>query len=203
MKVYIEGEKGQALCHKDGAVSITYAYRDVPFRDGKGVAPNILAGACDTCGETIVIPAQSTPAISMARKRVEHSLEVNIPAFYVDILDAAATRVAPHASTEFRKPLLTYYIDRYARQKEDLSELKPLYESFVRRKKASKSPKKRLSMKLSAFANSRFNDLAASSDLNKTELIKSLVAKIDEDIVAPAKPKHLSELESLAGVLSS
>ena len=88
MKVYHEGDKAQALCHDDGPVTVTYGYRDVPFNDGNGVAKNIMAGICDRCGQVIVIPAQSEPAISQARKRVEHSLEVNIPAAYIDILAA-------------------------------------------------------------------------------------------------------------------
>ena len=80
----------------DGPVTVTYGYRDVPFNDSNGVAKNIMAGICDRCGQVIVIPAQSEPAISQARKRVEHSLEVNIPAAYIDILDAAVMRIATH-----------------------------------------------------------------------------------------------------------
>jgi len=31
MKLFTSGEKGRALCDRDGLVSTTYRYRDVPF----------------------------------------------------------------------------------------------------------------------------------------------------------------------------
>jgi len=46
-------------------------YKDLPFRDGRGGARHVLVGACDVCGDAIVIPAQSTPQIAAARRSVE------------------------------------------------------------------------------------------------------------------------------------
>ena len=65
------GDKGQGLCHNDGRVSTTFEVRDVPFRDGSGVVPGILVASCDACREVIGIPAQATPAIAAARKKIE------------------------------------------------------------------------------------------------------------------------------------
>jgi hypothetical protein len=62
-----EGDKSKAICsHCKKMVSTTFAYRDVPFSDGSGVVKNILVGVCDHCDLVVSIPAQSTPAISMA-----------------------------------------------------------------------------------------------------------------------------------------
>jgi len=67
MKLYLEGEKGKALCETDGRVSTTFRYRDVPFSDGSGVAQRILAGVCDRCGKVVSIPSQSTQSIAGRR----------------------------------------------------------------------------------------------------------------------------------------
>ncbi len=201
MKVFKADEKGKALCHRDGAVTTTFAYRDVPFRDGRGIAPKILVGVCDTCGDAIVIPAQSTPAISAARQRAEHSVEVNVPAFYLEVLDAAATRVLTGATTDFRKPLLVYYMDRYSRGAEKTSELTALHKAMSKHVLGVKTPNRRLSMKFTDAAHIRFEQIVSETKLSKTNLIKSLVAKIDEDIVKPEKPKHFDELVTIANVL--
>ena len=203
MKVYHEGDKAQALCHDDGPVTVTYGYRDVPFNDGNGVAKNIMAGICDRCGQVIVIPAQSEPAISQARKRVEHSLEVNIPAAYIDILDAAVMRIATHPTTDFRKPLVVFYLDRYLREEESLDELASLHARYQASPEFTRNPKKRLSVKLSSYANERLLEVSRRSNLNKTDQIKSLVAKIDQDIVRPEHPLHYEELAGLGRVLAS
>ncbi len=79
MKIFQEGDKSKAFCtHCANAMGTTFVRRDVPFSDGKGLAKNILVGTCDTCGMTVSIPAQSTPAISLARKQDPGSIEVNL-----------------------------------------------------------------------------------------------------------------------------
>lgn len=202
MKVYEAGEKIQALCHNDGDVTVTFDYRDVPFRDKRGVAENILVGVCDTCKSVIFIPAQSTPAIAAARKRAERALEVSLPSPFVEVLDAAAMRVNSHATTEFRKHLIVYYVNRYACGAEKSSELVDLANKATEIvSKSVGSPNKRLSMKLADFASVRVDQVLNESRLSKTELIKSLVVKINEDIVQPKHPKHLAELSSMADVL--
>lgn len=79
MKIFQDGDNSQAFCsHCSDLVSTTFVRRDVPFSDGKGLAKSILVGACITCGQTVSIPAQSTPAISKARKEAGESIEVNL-----------------------------------------------------------------------------------------------------------------------------
>src|SRR5882672_8646022 len=123
MKIFVENEKGRAVCHRDGVTTTTYLYRDVPFSDGSGVVKNILVGVCDKCADVIAVPPQSTPAIGATRSRVEHALEVNIPAPFIEILDAAGYRVDARVTPDFRKRLLMFYINRYARGVERPAEL--------------------------------------------------------------------------------
>ncbi|HTV87355.1 MAG TPA: hypothetical protein VME63_18315 [Dyella sp.] len=202
MKVYQLGEKGSALCHRDGRVTTTFEYRDLPFSDGNGLAKDILVGVCDICGDAIVIPAQSTPAIASARKRVEHPLEINIPSIYIELLDAASTRVSHNATPDFRKRLFVYYINRYAKGDEDISELLELTSSLDQIiGSIGEMPKKRLSMRLHEKIDERFDMILKKTSLNKTDLVKSIVAKIKLDLVETNHPKHLKELSTIAEVL--
>lgn len=52
---------------------MTYLYRDLPLRDGSIVVKDVLVGVCDQCQEAIVIPAQSTPIIATALKRLNQT----------------------------------------------------------------------------------------------------------------------------------
>lgn len=202
MKVYSAGNKGKAICHRDGLVAVTFDYRDVPFSDKKGMAKDILVGVCDKCGDVVIVPAQSTPAIAEARKGVEHSLEVNLPSVFIELLDAASYRVNANATSDFRKRLMVYYINRYAQGEEITEELSALHREAIKLVKASaKVPTKRLSMKLSDVSNSRLNKISIEAHLNKTELIKSITLKIREDVVDPKKSKRLKELSSFADLL--
>jgi len=75
MKLFHVGDRKCAICHRGGRVTVTFAHRDLPFRDGAGVAGNVLVGVCEECGDAILVPAQSTPVVAEARRRCEHPEE--------------------------------------------------------------------------------------------------------------------------------
>lgn len=202
MKLHYEGEKGRAICSKDGLSAMTFARADVPFSDGEGLARDILVGVCDRCGDVVAIPPQSTPAIKAAREKATASIEANLPAVYLDALDLACYRIDPHATQDFRKRLLMYYVVYMSDNKKRVmtigNNLAKLDETF-RAGEASKS-RRRLSMKVTPSLSGRVERLMAASKLNRTDLFKSLVVQIDKDIVKPAKPANLDKLQVLAAV---
>jgi hypothetical protein len=64
-----EGDKSKAICsHCGKVVDTTFVRRDVLFSDGKGIAKEILAAACDVCGQVVAISADYTPAIRVVRR---------------------------------------------------------------------------------------------------------------------------------------
>lgn len=69
MKRCKAGENLKGIC-KDcrAAVATKFAYRDVPFIDGIGIARNVLAGVCTLCDSVVSLPAQSEPEIAHARR---------------------------------------------------------------------------------------------------------------------------------------
>ena len=204
MKLFKAGEKGKAVCEscKD-IVKTTFYYRDIPFRDSPGIVKDILVSVCDTCDSIVAVPAQSAPAIKAFRDTATKSIEVNLPAPFVEVLDLAAFRIDPQATTEFRKRLLAYYIHQYATNEDAWKKISSLIEK-VSTKFAARGaiPKKRLSFKVTPRLDGEINLIMHFSKLKKTEIIKGLVMQIDKDIVQPKKPRHLAELQRLAAVVA-
>lgn len=70
MPHFKEGDKSRALCSTCKAVvPTTFRTCDVPFAEGGGYVPAILAGVCDCCGSIVSTPAQATEAIKAALQR--------------------------------------------------------------------------------------------------------------------------------------
>lgn len=203
MKLFRAGEKSQGICyHCRGIVDATFHYRDVPFSDGNGVVKDILALVCDTCDEVIATPAQSTPAIKAARETAVKSVEVSLPASFIEVLDLAAFRIDPDATTEFRKRLLAYYIHRAAESDQPAEHFKDRIRKGAQRFD-DRAPKRRLSFKVTPRLNGEIDKIIEKSNLTKSELIKSLVMQIDEDILQPKSPQNMKELRRLAAVAAA
>lgn len=202
MKLFVAGEKGRALCDVDGAVPTTFAYRDVPFDDRRGVARGILVGVCDRCGRVVTVPPQATPAIKAARDKAVVAFEAVLPAMYVDALDLACFRVDPGVTSEFRKRLLMYYLHRSSRSK---AAFRRLLDAARRRDEVFRIPravsaKRRLSMKISPAMSAAVDAMVKEAGLSRTDIVKGSLVQIRREIVDPASPENLDELRMLAAV---
>ncbi|HEY9321067.1 MULTISPECIES: hypothetical protein [unclassified Achromobacter] len=202
MKIFQEGDRSQAFCHDCAAlVSTAFVRRDVPFSDGSGTVRNILVGVCSQCGGTVSIPAQSTPAISKARKQALESIETNLPAVYVDILDYAVHTIDHRASTDFRRVLLTYFMHKAANDAGAPELLRAAFERAVATFPEKRgAPRRRLSMKVPARVTEDIRRLEASTSLNKTDLIKSVVFDIQNKVLERPSPRLLEELRALSAI---
>lgn len=78
---YQPGDQKSALCHRDGRVTVTMTLQDVPFRETEGCAKQILVGVCDVCGDAVLVPAQSTPAIAEALIEAESATAPSLPVY--------------------------------------------------------------------------------------------------------------------------
>jgi hypothetical protein len=201
MKFYRSGEKSRAICAScKKLVGTTFAYRDVPFDDGEGEVKDILAAICDECGAVVSIPAQSTPAIRRARDTANISLEVMLPAPDLEVLDAAAFRIDPRATTKFRKILITYYAHRMAQSGDAAVRLRTL--SLGRKDITCDTPRKRLSFKMTPRMDAEVQALMERSGLNRTDLMRGLVGEIEQAVVKPDEPEELLALRDLAAVVA-
>ena len=195
MRFVIEGEKGKAICNSCGVTTITYSLRNVNFSDKSGTVKDILSGVCDKCHEVITIPAQSTAKIKSEYNRVRKPLEVRVPAHYIDILNIACQKIDSNLDESFFKALVIFYIHDLSTGKISINGFDKLLNSNIAKAKLSK----RLSFKITERTENDFGKLIYLLGIkSKSEIIKGIILKINEDIVQPKHPKHLSKLKTLA-----
>lgn len=206
MKFYNAGDTSKAICQAcQDMVGTTFLYRDVPFDDGFGTVKDILASVCDRCSEVVAIPAQSLPAIRRARQKVEISLEAQMPASDIEVLDAAATRISEHASMRHRKFLLAFYVRKLAGDPQAGDRLNHLFSEAeaLGSKTKVKIPRKRLSFKISHNFEEELIALINISGLKKTQVLRGVVHQIRSDLVSPEHPASLSHLREIVATLES
>ena len=214
-KLYSPGQKSRAICEDCGKrVTTTFGYHHVPFSDGKGAAPNVLAATCDDCGDVVAVPAQSTPAIIRARQRAEISLEISLPAHEMDILDAAVHTIDSQATVNFRKTIVIYYIGVLGEQGETADRLKNgvgawIAESRAERKRARQHnvsiPTRRLSMKIASRTKDLLERVMAKSGLTKTEIVRGIVMLAKHDVLEVKEvetSKTVKDLRVIASAMS-
>jgi hypothetical protein len=127
---------------------------------------------------------------------------VSLPASFIEALDLAAFRIDPEATTEFRKRLLAYYIHRAAESEQPAERLASRIARNGQRFDTD-APKRRLSFKVTPRLSGEIDKIIERSKLTKSDLIKSLVMQIDEDILQPKSPHNMKELRRLAAVSSA
>jgi hypothetical protein len=195
MRFVKEGEKSKAVCDNCGLTTITYALRDLDFSDKSGTVKDVLAGVCDTCNEVIVIPAQSTPQIKTEYNKVRKSIEIRVPAHYVDILNQACQKIDSNLDESFFKVLVIFYIHSLSLGEISAKDIEKLLKSDIAKAKSSK----RLSFKITQKTEKDFVNLISMFGLkSKSDVVKGIILKINEDIVQPKQPKYLNKLKSLA-----
>lgn len=197
MNILKEGDKKRAACEHCGTFRMaTFQLRDLPFSDGSGVVKQVLAGVCDHCGSVAVIPHQSTPAIKKQRDVQRKAVEGRVPSHLVDILTLASAELG--ASPDFSQSLLKYYIHALASNGISPAGLDKLLGSELAQGRA----KKRLSLKGRHVAE-EVEQLRKIANIPTTsELLKSVVLKIHDDILVHKRPARIRELQSLVAAIS-
>ncbi|CAM3886392.1 hypothetical protein [Rheinheimera salexigens] len=195
MRIVKEGDSRQVVCPDCGVTQATYLLQDVCFNDDSGVVKNILAAVCNSCHKVVSIPKQSTAKVRAEYNRVKVPVDVRLPAHFIDILNLATQKIDPSLSDSFNKSLVLYYLHAVSKKRYSQHNLAQLLTLDIAKAKASK----RFSVKLNDKNIQDINDLMVSQGLkNNTEVFKSLILKINEDIVQPKQPKHLAELQNFA-----
>ncbi len=199
-QLYQDGGKGRAICPSCAEVrSLTWKRVDVPFSDGEGLARNILAGVCDTCGNVIAIPAQSTPAIRAARRAAPKSLEANVPGIFADMLDLVASRIDETASPDLKRSLIALGAHELVSGKEGARKLGLLYKAaklaFPEKRGV---PRRRISFKVSPRTMENLRKLARDADITQTEVITSLAYGFKHDVIDRKDARRIKMLQALA-----
>lgn len=199
MRIVKEGEKRTLLCHNCGQTTATYRIRDVEFSDKRGTVKGILAAVCDRCDDVAAIPAQSGARIKEAFEQCSASLEVRVPAHYLDILYVATQKIDDALSDSFSKTLILWYLHALSTGRYPQAELKSLLNSDIAHARASR----RLSMKISERQMAAINQLMQQQGMTKTsDVVKAVILLIHQDLVLGQNLSGLPELRNMAAALS-
>lgn len=194
-----EGECCKIICNDCGLTDATYLLRDVDFSDKSGTVKGLLVAACNQCDQVVGIPSQSTAKVKAQYRKVKKPIDVRVPAHYLDILNLATVKIDGTLSDSFSKALVLYYLHALSSERYPQQNLKKLLEMEIANAKASK----RLSMKVNEKSIEEMASLMKKQGLkNNTEVFKSLILRINEDIVQPKIPKNLPELQNFAAAFS-
>ncbi|GAB6261910.1 hypothetical protein PSSHI_21530 [Photobacterium sp. R1] len=199
MKIVKEGDKRQVVCPTCGLSHATYALRDIAFSDQSGTVSNVLAAVCDSCHQVVSLPKQSTAKVRAEYNKSRTSIDVRLPAHYLDILTLASQKIDPTLTESFHKPLILFYLHALSCGRYSAQNLNALLHSDLAKAKASK----RLSLKLNPDRLSEIDALITAQGFKtNTDVFRSVILKINEDIVQQDKPAHLPELQNLAAAFA-
>lgn len=182
-----------AACDTCGEfVGVTYKLCDVPLSDGSAIVKDVLVGVCDRCDSVCVLPHQSVPKVAQTVTKQRRPVDSRVPAHMLDILNLASIQVG--GSADFTQYLMKYYLHGLARK-----EISPTHlVRYLKSDLASGKAQKRISLKgRSVFED--VEEVKALTDLDSTsELIRSVILKINDDILQKKSKKPIKALEGIA-----
>ncbi len=192
MKIFKVGDSQKAICENCRSLeNATFKLRDVPFNDGSGLVKNVLVGVCDKCDKVSILPHQSTPVVKKQLEKQRKPIESRLPAHMVDILNLATLELG--GSTEFVPSLVKYYIHALATNEKSAKTIA----LFLKSDLATGKAEKRLSLK----GRQIYEDIEMlkiiSRISNTTDLIKSVILKINEDVLVKKEPKPTRQLKDI------
>lgn len=194
MKIFKVGDKSKGICSKcKELVPTTFEICSAPLQSGRVHVDDVLAAKCDYCDHIVSIPQQSAPRIKEALNTKKHSIEVRLPRHLLDILFVASDKFGIGNPDSLKDSLIRYYISRAQSDKDLLKSLKMLSTSELGQGVATY----RLSLKVNQAIFDRFEQIMKATSLNKTQLIKSLILKINDDVLQRPVEKRLNEIESV------
>jgi hypothetical protein len=197
MKILREGDTKKVACETCGSFqNATFKLRDVPFNDGSGIVKSVLAGVCDACDSVAVIPHQSTPAIKKQLDKQRKAVEGRIPSHFVDILNLASYALG--AETDFSHSLVKYYIHALSKNEISTAGLSKFLTSDLAKGKANK----RLSLKGRYVAEEAELVKSLTDIRSTTELLKSVVLKINDDILVHKRPGRIKALQHVVAAIA-
>ncbi len=195
MKIVKEGDTRQVVCPDCGLSHATYLLRDIDFSDQSGTVKHVLAAVCDSCDQVVSIPKQSTAKVRAEYNKIKKPIDVRVPAHFLDILNLASQKIDPDLPESFSKPLVLYYLHALSSGRFCTRNLNQLLNTDIASAKASK----RISLKLNPKSLADIEHLMTSQGLrSNTDVFKTVILKINEDIVQQDNPKYLPELQNLA-----
>lgn len=195
MKILKVGDTKKAACDSCKSFQdVTFKLRDVPFADGTGIVKNVLVGVCDSCNSVVVLPHQSTPVVKKQLEIQRKSLESRVPAHMIDILNLVSDELG--GGTEFVPNIMKFYIHSLSSRA-----ISPLNISrFLKTDLANGKAQKRISLKGRHLEEELLLLKEITEIETTTDLIKSIVLKINDDILINKKQKAIAQLKNIMAI---
>ena len=194
-KIYKVGDQTRAACDKcESFVDAVFELRDVPMSDNKGLVKNVMAGVCPNCDEVVIIPHQSTPMIRSYIESKKKPLESRVPAHMIDILNLASMEVG--AMKDFGPTIIKHYLHELAESKFPLKKLAKFSNSDLATGKAQR----RISIKGERIIDDSKVVMQKCRITNTTDLIKSIVLLINEEILEKKNQKTIKTLKAFRAI---
>lgn len=192
MKILKVGDTKKAACNNcESFQNVTFKLRDTSFSDGSGIVKNVLVGVCDNCDSIAVLPHQSTPVVKKQLEVQRKSLESRVPAHMIDILNLASEKLG--GGTEFANNIMKFYI--YALSNNVIS---PKNLSRYLDSDLAKGPaQKRISLKGRHIEEELILLKQLVEIESTTDLLKSVVLKINDDVLVNEKQRSINQLKSI------
>ena len=100
---------------------------------------------------------------------------------------------------DFRRPLLSYFFHRFAHKPTSVRQLKRAHELTLQLFPEERGGhKRRLSLKVSPTVADDVNWLVDATDLSPTELLKSMVYEIHQQVLETPKASCIRDLQTIA-----
>ena len=192
MKILKVGDTKKAACNNCKSFQdVTFKLRDAPFSDGTGIVKNVLVGVCNTCDSIAVLPHQSTPAVKKQLEVQRKSLESRVPAHMIDILNLVSEELG--GGIEYVPNIMKFYIHSLSN-----NSISPTNISrYLKTDLAEGVAQKRISIK-GRHLDEELKHLKLVTKIESTtDLIKSVVLKINDDVLVNKKPRTISQLKNV------
>jgi len=192
MKIVKVGDTTKAACHHcQSFQNVTFQLRNTPFSDGSGVVKNVLVGVCDSCDSVAVLPQQSTPMVKKQLETQRRGLESRVPAHMIDILNLASDEIG--GGTDFVPSLMKFYIHSLVNSDISPQGISDYLNTGLARGKAQK----RISIKGRHVAEELEQLKKITNIRATTDLIKSIVLKINDDLLVNHNDRAIKQLKGI------
>jgi len=192
MKIIKVGDTKKAVCNNCKSLeNITFKLRDTSLSDGIGVVKNVLVGICNRCDIVAVLPHQSTPVVKKQLKVQRKALESRVPAHMIDILNLVSYELG--GGPDFVSSLMKFYIHLLSNNEISPRGISKYLSSDLAKGKAQK----RISLK-GRNVTEELIQLKGITNINTTtDLIKSIVLKINDDMLVNKKAHTIKQLKNM------
>lgn len=197
MKIYKVGDTEQVICEQCQALKeAEFQLRNVPLSDNSGMVKNVLVGVCRQCDSVAVLPHQSVPAVKQQLETQRKAIESRLPAHMVDILNLACFELG--GNTDFVPSLVKFYIHSLCTQSIPTKNITQYLQTDLATGKAQK----RLSLKGRRIADEIAQLKTLTNISSTTDLIKSVVLKINDDLFVHPNNKTIRTLKGIIAAVA-